>query len=130
MSSPGNASSLWFRKAEEDLLGIRNNLNAQQIPWGLVGFLAQQTIEKYLKGLLAAHQPTIQRTHDLVGLLQLCCGFVPELQAYEARCRKVSALYLISRYPESRDVTESEAPDVVDTALEIRRVVLEGLKPS
>ena len=109
MNSPNNASSMWFQKADEDLLGIRNNLNAQQVPWGLVGFLAQQTIEKYLKGFLAAHQPTIQRTHDLVGLLQLCASFAPTLQSYEAKCRKVSALYLISRYPGGRNVTEAEA---------------------
>ena len=128
MSSPGNASSLWFEKAEEDLLGIRNNMSAQQVPWGLVGFLAQQMIEKYLKGLLATHQPTIQRTHDLVGLLQLCCAFLPGLEAYEAPCRKVNVLYLISRYPDSRNVTESEAREAVDTPLEIRRVVLETLK--
>lgn len=95
MNSPNNASSMWFQNAEEDLLGIGNNLNARQVSWRLMGLLTQQTIEKYLKGFLATHQPTIQRTHDLVGLLQLSASFVPELQSYEAQCRKLSALYLI-----------------------------------
>lgn len=107
---------MWFEKAEEDLLGIRNNLASQKVPWGLVAFLAQQTIEKYLKGFLAAHQPSIQRTHDLVGLLQLCASFAPKLQSHEAKCRKVSALYLISRYPEARTVTEAEAKEAVEIA--------------
>jgi HEPN domain-containing protein len=128
MSGPANASSMWFQKAEEDLLGIRNNLNSQQVPWGLVGFLAQQTIEKYRKGFLAAHQPTIQRIHDLVGLLQLCASFAPHLQSYETKCRKVSALYLISRYPEGRNITEAEAREAVDIALEIKQVITESLK--
>jgi len=119
---------MWFEKAEEDLLGIRNNLNAQQVPWGLVGFLAQQTIEKYLKGFLAAHQPTIQRTHDLVGLLQLCASFAPKLQSQEAKRRKVSTLYLISRYPEGRTITEAEAREAVEIALEMKQIISESLQ--
>lgn len=129
MSKASNASSAWFRKAEEDLLGIRNNMAPQQVPWGLVAFLAQQTIEKYFKGFLAAHQPTIPRTHDLIGLLKLCAAFEAAFQSYEAKCRKVSALYLLSRYPDVRDVTESEAREAVQIAVDIKQLVLQSLKP-
>jgi hypothetical protein len=41
MKKAGDSSSVWFEKAEEDLLGIRNNLASEHVPWGLVAFLAQ-----------------------------------------------------------------------------------------
>ncbi|MFC1833890.1 HEPN domain-containing protein [Thermodesulfobacteriota bacterium] len=39
----------WLAKAENDLLNIRNNLSAAEVPWDTVCFHAQQTAERLLK---------------------------------------------------------------------------------
>jgi hypothetical protein len=49
MSSPESNFSAWLRKADHDLLNIRNNLAAKDIPWDTVCFHAQQAAEKVLK---------------------------------------------------------------------------------
>jgi HEPN domain-containing protein len=37
----------WVSKAENDLLNVRNNLQAEQVPWDTVCFHCQQAAEKY-----------------------------------------------------------------------------------
>jgi len=41
MSGVDQPTRLWIRKAEADLLNIRNNLAATEIPWDTVCFHAQ-----------------------------------------------------------------------------------------
>ena len=67
MSNPDDPHA-WLEKVEADLLSIENNLVAQRIPWSIVGFHAQQAVEKALKALLVSTGDTVPRTHDL-GLL-------------------------------------------------------------
>ena len=42
----------WFKKAENDLLAIKNNLAAENIPADTCCFHVQQAPEKYLKAYL------------------------------------------------------------------------------
>ena len=39
----------WVSKAENDLLNVQNNLQAQKVPWDTVCFHCQQAAEKYLE---------------------------------------------------------------------------------
>lgn len=41
MSNPDDPRT-WAAKAENDLLNIHNNLNAEQVPWDTICFPAQQ----------------------------------------------------------------------------------------
>lgn len=43
----------WVLKAENDLLNVTNNLQAEQTPWDIVCFHCQQAVEKYIKAILA-----------------------------------------------------------------------------
>ncbi|HEY2726586.1 MAG TPA: HEPN domain-containing protein, partial [Parafilimonas sp.] len=62
----------WFKKAENDLLVIKNNLSADEIPFDACCFHAQQAAEKYLKAYLVSKQIHFPKTHDLQSLLNLC----------------------------------------------------------
>jgi len=72
MSEPDPSQVLaqrWFQKAENDLLNVANNLQAEKYPADTVCFHCQQAAEKYLKGFLAWHQKPFVKTHDLLELL-------------------------------------------------------------
>ena len=58
MSGRESNYASWLAKAEHDLLNIRNNLSAVQVPWDTVCFHAQQAAEKCLKALLILSRAT------------------------------------------------------------------------
>lgn len=66
MSGPNDPSQAlarrWFQKAENDLLNVQNNLQAERYASDTVCFHCQQTVEKYLKGFLAWHQAPFVKT--------------------------------------------------------------------
>lgn len=71
-SDPSQAlARRWFQKAENDLLNVQNNLQAEQYASDTVCFHCQQVVEKYLKGFLAWYQTPFTKTHDLLELLKL-----------------------------------------------------------
>lgn len=71
MPDPSQAlARRWFQKAENDLLNVRNNLQAERYASDTVCFHCQQAAEKYLKGFLAWNQTPFARTHDLLELLK------------------------------------------------------------
>ena len=53
----------WTSRAENDLLNVRNNLAAQEIPWDTICFHSQQVAEKYLKAVLVFYAQPVPRTH-------------------------------------------------------------------
>ncbi len=69
MSARKTNYAAWIEKAEHDLLSIRNNLAADQVPWDVVCFHAQQAAEKLLKGFLVHGGRSARKTHDLVSFL-------------------------------------------------------------
>jgi HEPN domain-containing protein len=90
----------WVRKAGEDLLDIRNNLAAQEIPWSVVCFHAQQAVEKMLKALQVAHGVQPRRTHDLLGLLEECLAQEPRVDELRAACVLLNPYSVEIRYPQ------------------------------
>lgn len=58
----------WFRKAENDLLVIRNNMASAEVPIDACCFHAQQAAEKYLKAYLVSKKVYFPKIHDLQAL--------------------------------------------------------------
>ncbi len=67
----------WFLKAESDLI-TGNRMLEGEGPYDTACFHAQQTVEKYLKGLLAFLEQPIPLTHNLEELEYLCKDLIPE----------------------------------------------------
>ena len=42
----------WVLRAENDLLNVANNIQAERVPWDTVCFHCQQAAEKYIKALI------------------------------------------------------------------------------
>lgn len=64
--------SMSIRKAEEDIVLLDKVVDDEDISSEIVGFHAQQAIEKLLKALLIAKVIPFRRTHDLGELIDLC----------------------------------------------------------
>jgi HEPN domain-containing protein len=113
----------WFQKAENDLLDVRNNLDAEHYPSDTVCFHCQQAAEKYLKGFLAWHKVSFAKTHDLLELLKQV------KQVTEADAERLSICLLLLdpysvgiRYPleHEQDPDEQEVEEAVDAAYAVR----------
>ena len=73
MSTPEGAklAALLARKAREDATAVREFAGNPEISDGIIGFHAQQAIEKWLKSVMAARGIEHPRIHDIGRLLQL-----------------------------------------------------------
>jgi HEPN domain-containing protein len=89
----------WIRKAENDLLNVRNNLQAEQVPWDTVCFHCQQAAEKYFKAVLVLHNLEIPRTHDLEALLNAVAERFPSLSDQRADLQWLTTYAVAVRYP-------------------------------
>lgn len=120
---------LWLRKADNDLLNIRNNLTAEDVPTDTICFHAQQAVEKLLKALLIAHGRNVAKSHDLVKLLTDVADLAPELGQFEELLEEISEYGVSVRYPDGYcDPTVEEARNAYETAEKIRCVVLSKLQ--
>jgi len=89
----------WILKAENDLLNVTNNMQAEQTPWDTVCFHCQQAVEKYIKTILVVHEQEIPRTHDLEQLCNLIQSRMPGIEEHRDELRWLTAYAVISRYP-------------------------------
>ena len=89
----------WISRAENDLLNVRNNLAAQEIPWDTICFHSQQVAEKYLKAVLVFYAQPVPRTHDLEHLLGMVGQWIPQIQAQREALRWLTTFAVASRYP-------------------------------
>lgn len=64
-------SSLLDRKAKEDATAVREFAANPEISDGIIGFHAQQAVEKWIKAVMALRGVSQARIHDIGRLLQL-----------------------------------------------------------
>lgn len=115
----------WLSKAENDLLNIENNLQAERTPWDTVCFHAQQVAEKSLKAFLVYHEQKPKRTHDLSVLVTRCAEFDDALHELEADVEPLVYHAVEARYPGVRyDPDETEGRQMVAIARRVRARIL------
>lgn len=68
---PDELAALLARKATEDAVALREFAANAEIADTVLGFHAQQAIEKWLKAVLARHTVNFEYTHDLRHLIAL-----------------------------------------------------------
>jgi HEPN domain-containing protein len=79
---PGEASARareWFQKAEDDVMSVRAILKEGGAP-STACFLAQQIVEKYLKGMLVNQGKSFPKVHDLLELETLIFDEAPDMK--------------------------------------------------
>ena len=68
---PRELAAILAQKASEDAVALRELAGNPEIADGIVGFHAQQAIEKWLKAVLAGQGVAFEYTHDLRHLIGL-----------------------------------------------------------
>jgi HEPN domain-containing protein len=71
MKQPVDLARRFLSLAERDFKAFRKLAGDSEIDDEIVGFHAQQTVEKCLKAVLAKHRVEVRKTHDLIELLAL-----------------------------------------------------------
>ena len=68
-------------------------------PKETICFLAEQWVEKYLKGFLTLHNKKFRFVHDLPYLVDQCSEIDPDFAKHRESSGELSDLYLALRYP-------------------------------
>lgn len=101
----------WFWFAKEDLRFAKAGLNDDFYPH--VCFLAQQAVEKAMKGFLVAKGKDYPKSHDLIKLRRLMG--VDWLDSHLQAVKALSEVYIPLRYPDAMAGTLPEGlPDKKD----------------
>lgn len=115
----------WVRNADQDLLNIRNNLAAQEVPWSTVCFHAQQAAEKMLKAPLVLHGVQPRKTHDLLELLGECLAREARVDELRPSCVFLNRYSVEVRYPQPfPEPEESEGRAAVEAAERVYSAIL------
>ena len=111
----------WIRNAEEDYRMALYLLEGD-FPRG-AGYNLQQAVEKFFKAYLIRQGWRLQRTHDLVELLDDALQYDSDLEEFRSVCKLVTDYTLAGRYPTSRD---SDLPVMDDDSV---RAALAEIEP-
>lgn len=115
----------WFRKAENDLLVIKNNMASSEIPVDACCFHAQQAAEKYVKAYLVSRQVNFPKIHDLQALLNLCIAINSAFNKIIEPAIRLSDYAIAPRYPDTfDDLTLNDANDAYKDAVDIKDFIL------
>lgn len=126
---PWQEAQTWFRKAREDLAVARLVLPADLVD--SAAFHVQQVLEKLLKGLLAAADQDLVKSHEIKDLAKLAHAHWPAIVTLPFALEAVGDWYIGSRYPDVPG--PSPDPGAVADALDAVAVLLdaaEAQKPS
>lgn len=75
----GELVGLLLRKAAEDAVAVRELAPNHRVADSIVGFHAQQAVEKVLKAVVVGAGRDLERTHDLARLVELATASGAEL---------------------------------------------------
>ena len=93
----------WVDKAEADYMSAKREYRARKVPnYDLAAFLAQQCAEKYLKARLQEADAEIERTHNLVALLDQSLPSEPLWESMRTSLSVLSNYAVAFRYPGER----------------------------
>jgi HEPN domain-containing protein len=90
----------WLRKAKNDLAGAKI-LFKEQIN-DLAVYHAHQCAEKALKAFLAYKMSSIQKSHDLVVITEICCRYDPSFEQMRLLVENLNPFGTLMRYPSDR----------------------------
>ena len=118
----------WFDKARRDIGRVETLLRAGD-DLEDAGFHLQQAVEKYLKGYLLSRGWRLEKTHDLVDLLNSSVKYEPFFEQFRPVCQQVTEYYVEERYPSlvcSR-LTKEEIAEGLEKAKELASKCVEIL---
>lgn len=111
----------WLNKAEHDLITAQRLLEIEPVILDNACFHCQQAMEKYLKAYLIYNGLDIERTHNIIALLDQCANFDPVFGAIDPL--DINAYAVQGRYPDSNLMpSKEEAESYYQLALLIKSI--------
>jgi HEPN domain-containing protein len=120
---PRQTVAEWLRYAEEDLAVAEREFACPAPAYHTLCFLTQAATEKYLKAYLIACGWALERTHDIVALLELCAGYEPLWQELSEEAAVLNEYVVAGRYPGDiafEQIGRVEAEEALAVARRIR----------
>jgi HEPN domain-containing protein len=116
----------WFSYARRDLVAANFNLSGSDELLTFAGFLAQQTVEKAIKGYLIFHGKKISKTHNLAFLIQKVKEVDEELARLLLKMDDLTDFAVKYRYPDApiKEVTRSDIKAAVEVAQSVYDLIL------
>ncbi len=116
----------WLNKAEHDLLSAQRLLEIEPLILDNACFHCQQAIEKCLKAYLIYNEFDIQKTHDIIALLNQCSNFDSIFGTIDPM--DINAYAVNGRYPDANLMpSKEEAESYYRLALEVKSLVTERI---
>jgi HEPN domain-containing protein len=103
---PLEHAELLMRKARQDEFTMQKLIPDPASPDDVIGFHAQQAVEKMLKAVLAIHSVCYRRTHDLVDLLDILRGNAISYPEDIEEIRRLTPFAVAFRYDDVPDEPE------------------------
>ncbi len=116
---PVATSQEWLRYAKEDFGVAERELSSEEPAYHTICFLCQSAAEKFLKGYLIAQGWMLEKTHDLVELLEFCVDYDVDLGAMVAEGAVLNEYIVAGRYPGDltfEDIGEAQAEEALRAA--------------
>ena len=121
----------WLRYAEADLGVAERELLTGEPAYHTICFLCQGAAEKFLKGYLIAQGWMLEKTHDIVELLEFCADFDAELGTLIAEGAVLNEYIVAGRYPGDltfEEIRETQAEEALEAARHIQGRVKELMR--
>jgi HEPN domain-containing protein len=116
----------WMRKSKNDILCAQRLIELEPIILDYACFHCQQAIEKSLKAYLFFNKVDVEKTHNIILLLEQCSQFDSVFNNIEAD--NINKFAVDSRYPDLSDLPElDEANKYYQLALEVYNLVKERI---
>lgn len=120
-------AQLLVRRAESDLADARRTLSSEG-PYDTGLFHCQQVVEKYLKALLAVHNISYPKIHDVAELAELGQELCPTLQTLPFDISEFNPFAVMIRYDDwDADVSQALLQQVFDQCNRVRALIIEVL---
>jgi HEPN domain-containing protein len=114
-------AALLARKAKEDATAVREFAANPEIADGIIGFHAQQAVEKWLKAVMVLRGLSQARIHDLGRLLQILESESIELPANADRLDELTIYAVPLRYDDLLDTEPLDRPDTMCLVEEVEQ---------
>jgi HEPN domain-containing protein len=119
----------WFSYADGDLYLAQIGLDSNNKDiYRLIGYHAQQCVEKYLKAYLVFHLIDFPYTHSITLLLDLCSEKADWTESIRD-AEELTPYATTARYPsEDGNISKDEVIKTIEIATKIRQTVRAALK--
>ena len=118
---------VWIKKAENDLKSAKKLIGGDEPLVDTAIYHTQQSAEKALKSYLIYNKVSVQKSHDLEFLVELCSEHDNKFENLHNYADKLNPYDTIFRYPSDGMIIEPDIEEVKD-AIEMAEYILNFVK--